>query len=163
MRHSVLGEGKKRLWGGREGQRTETWNVYSSEWRWCNCKTVFGDFWYEEMSEFLTLWTGSVVSSCNLPAWGGWSCTWTRLSPVLLKFRIRFTAPPGLLVSLTTMTGGFLALQLCGPMLFMISYPSSNCFSLWPAGFSGRYDGQLFPAVFNLFSSRVRSDGCWNE
>lgn len=67
------GEGKKKKkGGGAKGQKCET---CTAEDEGGAIAIVFGDFWYEEMSEFLTLWTGSAVSSSNSPACAGWSGT----------------------------------------------------------------------------------------
>lgn len=116
------------------------------------------------MSVFLTLWTGSEVSSTNWSILAGSSSTWTWLSSELPKLRMRLTVPPkaGLLGSLrTTMEGlgdseDVASPPLHGPMLFMTSYPSSNGFS------SDSDEGWLSPAVFNLSSSGVTTGGGWD-
>ena len=128
---------------------------------------VFGDFYREVMSVFLTLWTGSEVSSStsSVPAGGSSTCTW--LSPVLPKLRMRLTVPPkaGLPGSLRTTMEGLgdseeeVASSAHGPMLFMISYPSSSCFPSCSCSdcLGGRDEGRLSPAAVNLSSSGVRT------
>lgn len=115
------------------------------------------------MSASLTLWTGSEVSSTTSFVPAGRSSTWTWLSPVLPKLRMRLTVPPtgGLLPSLSTSTlalGG----SSWGPMLFMISYPSSDgsslCFSAW---LGTKHNGWLFLAF--VVSSVGVTTGDWWE
>lgn len=120
---------------------------------------------------FLTLWTGSEVSSTTCSIREGGSSTWTWLSPVLPKLRIRLTVPPsaGLLGSFRTTIEGLtkegdseqVASPLCAPMLFMTSYPSSNCFSSCSSACLGDRDKDPPPAALHLSSSKVMTGDWW--